>query len=47
MSVHIQVGFYKYERTQLKHYYDDRKKILSHRTPVLALKTINFVVKNN
>ena len=38
---------YKYKRTQLKHCYDDRAKILLHRTPVLTSNTINFVVKNN
>ena len=30
------VHFYKYKRTQLKHCYDNRAKILSHGTPVLS-----------
>ena len=38
---------YKYKRKQLKHCYDDRVKILSHRIPVLTSNTFNFVVKNN
>ena len=41
------VHFYKYKRTQLKHCYDDRAKLLLYRTQVLTFNTINFVVKNN
>ena len=44
------VHFYKYNRYNrkyLKHCYDDRAKMLSHRIPVLLSNTISFVVKNN
>ena len=39
------VHFYKYKRKQLRHCYDDRAKLLSHRNRVLL--TINSVEKNS